>query len=55
MIIAGWLLLVLGLVLYLWGFALGPGPRMGDSPLQATLLTGATVLLVLGLAFLVVI
>jgi hypothetical protein len=54
-VIAGWVLLVVGFLMYLAAFAQGAGPRMGDSTLQASLFTGATVLLVMGLAFLVVI
>ena len=55
MAITGWVLLIVGFLLYLLAFAQGAGPRMGDSTLQASLFTGATVLLILGLAFLVVI
>lgn len=38
----------LGLLLYLAAFAQGPGPTMGDRPLQATLFTLATLLLIGG-------
>ena len=54
-IIAGWLLLIVGFLMYLGAFAQGAGPRMGDSTLQASLFTGATALLILGLVFLIVI
>ncbi len=43
-----------GLVVYLAAFAQGPGPTMGDRPLQATLFTLATILLVAGLLLLIV-
>jgi hypothetical protein len=55
MTIAGWLMLALGLVLYLAAFAQGPGPTMGDDPLQATLFTLATVLLITGFVFVAVV
>jgi hypothetical protein len=55
MTIAGWALLVIGLIVYLAAFAQGPGPTMGDQPLQATLFTLATVCLITGFVFLVVI
>ena len=55
MIIAGWVLLVAGLILYLAAFAKGPGPTMGDDPLQASLFTVATLCLISGFVFLVVI
>ncbi len=55
MAIAGWVLLGLGLVSYLAAFAQGPGPTMGDHPLQATLFTLATALLVAGFVLLVVV
>ena len=48
-------MMALGLVLYLAGFAKGSGPTMGDTPLQATLLTGATILMILGFVFVAVI
>ena len=54
-VIAGWSMFVLGIVLYLAAFAMGPGPTMGDDPKQATLFTLATVLLIAGLVFLIVI
>ncbi len=48
-------MLVAGLIVYLAAFAQGPGPTMGDRPLQASLFTAATVLLVLGFVFVAVI
>jgi hypothetical protein len=53
--IVAWVLLAVGLVLYLLAFAQGAGPTMGDQPLQASLFTLATVSLILGFVFLVVI
>jgi hypothetical protein len=53
--IAGWAMIVVGLVAYLVAFAQGPGPTLGDRPLQATLFTGATVLLVGGFVLVAVI
>ena len=55
MTLAGWLLMAIGLVLYLAAFAQGPGPTMGDRPLQAGLFTLATLCLIGGFIFLVVI
>jgi hypothetical protein len=55
MIIAGWVLIVLGLIVYVTAFAQGPGPTMGDRPLQATLFTFATLFLILGFVFVAVI
>jgi hypothetical protein len=55
MTIAGWALLVLGLVVYVLAFAQGPGPTMGDRPLQASLFTLATILMILGFVFVAVI
>ena len=52
---AGWALLVLGLILYLGAFAQGPGPTMGDKPLQSSLYTLATAAMIGGLVLLVVI
>ena len=48
MTIAGLILMALGLLVYLVAFAQGPGPTMGDKPLQASLFTLATLLLVGG-------
>ena len=55
MTVAGWVLMALGLVAYLGAFAKGAGPTMGDDPLQATLFTLATVLLITGFVFVAVI
>jgi hypothetical protein len=55
MTIAGWVMIVAGIVVYLAAFAQGPGPTMGERPVQATLFTLATVLLVLGFAFVAVV
>jgi len=54
MAIAGIVIMATGLVVYLAAFAQGPGPTMGDRPLQATLFTLATILLVAGLLLLIV-
>jgi hypothetical protein len=54
-IIAGWTLMAVGLVLYLAAFAQGSGPTMGDSPLQASLFTLATILMITGFIFVAVI
>jgi len=54
MAIAGIAIMATGLVVYLAAFAQGPGPTMGDRPLQATLFTLATILLVAGLLLLIV-
>ena len=51
---AGFGLLAVGFLIYLAAFAQGPGPTMGDRPLQATLFTLATLLLVAGLLLIVV-
>lgn len=55
MALVGGIMMVVGLVLYLAAFAQGPGPTMGDRPLQATLFSLATVLLIAGFVFLVVV
>jgi hypothetical protein len=55
MTIAGWALMAAGLLLYLGAFAQGPGPTMGDRPLQASLFTLATVCFIAGFVLLVVI
>ncbi len=47
--------MALGLVVYLLAFAQGPGPTMGDRPLQASLFTLATLLLILGFVFVAVV
>jgi hypothetical protein len=48
MTFAGWAMMAVGLLLYLAAFAQGPGPTMGDRPLQAGLFSLATALLILG-------
>jgi hypothetical protein len=53
--VAGWIALVIGLLLYLAAFAQGPGPTMGDRPLQATLFTLATVLMIGGFVLVAVV
>lgn len=55
MTLAGWVLLALGLLLYLAAFAQGPGPTMGDSTLQASLFTLATVALIAGFVLVAVV
>jgi hypothetical protein len=47
--------MAIGLIAYLAAFGLGPGPTMGDSTLQASLFTIATILLIAGFVLLVVI
>jgi hypothetical protein len=53
MVFIGWGMMALGLVAYLGAFALGAGPTMGDKPLQASLFTLATVLMIGGFFVLV--
>ena len=53
MTIAGWAMLAVGLIFYLLAFAKGPGPTMGDDPVQASLFTVATILLIGGFLVLV--
>jgi hypothetical protein len=55
MTLLGGILMIIGLVLYLAAFAQGPGPTMGDNTLQASLFSLATLLLITGFVFLVVI
>ena len=50
---AGFAMMAVGLVIYLAAFAQGAGPTMGDRPLQATLFTVATGLLIVGLLLVV--
>jgi hypothetical protein len=54
MTILGWAMMASGLVAYIAAFALGAGPTMGDRPLQASLFTGATLLMIGGFLVLVV-
>jgi hypothetical protein len=53
MTVLGWVMMAVGLVAYLAAFALGAGPTMGDRPLQASLFTLATVLMIGGFLVLV--
>jgi hypothetical protein len=53
--IAGFILLIVGIIAYLAAFGRGPGPTMGDDTIQATLFTLATFLMVAGFILLVVI
>jgi hypothetical protein len=55
MTIAGWVIMALGLLVYLAAFAQGAGPTMGDKPLQAGLFTLATVMLIAGFVLVAVI
>jgi hypothetical protein len=48
-------MMAVGFLLYLAAFAQGPGPTMGDRPLQASLFTLATALLLLGFLFVAVV
>jgi hypothetical protein len=50
----GFALMAVGLIIYLLAFAQGAGPTMGDRPLQATLFTVATALLIVGLLLVIV-
>lgn len=54
MTIVAWAMMAIGLVAYLAAFALGAGPTMGDKPLQASLFTLATILMIGGFFVLVV-
>ena len=54
MTVLGWVMMAVGLVAYLTAFALGAGPTMGDRPLQASLFTLATVLMIGGFLVLVI-
>jgi hypothetical protein len=47
--------MALGLLVYLAAFAQGSGPTMGDKPLQASLFTLATVLMIGGFVLVAVI
>jgi hypothetical protein len=53
--VAGWVMMGIGLLLYLAAFAKGAGPTMGDDPLQATLFSFATILMIAGFVFVAVI
>lgn len=54
MTIVAWAMMAIGLISYLGAFALGAGPTMGDKPLQASLFTLATILMIAGFFVLVV-
>ncbi len=54
MLIVAIVLMVLGFVLYLGAFSQGPGPSMGDRPLQAWMFFAATACMVSGFLLLVV-
>jgi hypothetical protein len=53
MTIVAWAMMAIGLVSYIAAFALGAGPTMGDKPLQASLFSLATILMVVGFLVLV--
>ena len=53
MFIAAIVMLVIGFLLYLGAFAQGPGPSMGDKPLQAWMFFGATASMVTGFLLMV--
>jgi hypothetical protein len=53
--ILGLSLMGIGIIVYLLAFAKGPGPTMGDDPVQATLFTVATILLIGGFVLAVVV
>ena len=55
MAIIGFILFGSGIFSYLAAFGRGAGPTMGDDTLQASLFTIATLLMILGFVFLVVI
>jgi hypothetical protein len=48
MTVVGWVLMAVGLVMYLLAFAQGPGPTMADRPLQASFFTFGSFLLIGG-------
>ena len=53
MFVAAIILLALGFALYLGAFSQGPGPSMGDKPLQAWMFFGATASMVTGFLLIV--
>ena len=55
MTLAGWVAIVVGFLLYLLAFAQGPGPTMADRPLQASLFTLGSALLVVGFVLVAVV
>jgi hypothetical protein len=55
MTLAGWIMIAAGFVIYLAAFAQGPGPTMADRPLQASLFTLATILMIGGFVLVAVV
>ena len=55
MLIAGWVIMAVGLIFYILAFGMGAGPTMGDKPAQATAFTLGTLLMILGFIFVAVI
>jgi hypothetical protein len=53
MVIIGWIMIAVGFIAYLAAFGLGAGPTMGDRPMQASLFTLATILMIGGFLVLV--
>jgi hypothetical protein len=51
--IVGWIMIAVGFIAYLAAFGLGAGPTMGDKPMQASLFTLATILMIGGFLVLV--
>lgn len=52
--IIGWVLMAIGVLSYLAAFAQGPGPSMGDRPLQASLFSLGAICMIVGFVVLVV-
>jgi hypothetical protein len=55
MLIAGWVMMAVGLVVYILAFGMGAGPTMGDKPLQASAFSLGTILMIVGFIFVAVI
>ena len=55
MLIAGWVMMAVGLVVYILAFGMGAGPTMGDKPLQASAFSIGTILMIVGFIFVAVI
>ena len=55
MLVAGWVMMAVGLVVYILAFGMGAGPTMGDNPLQASAFSIGTILMILGFIFVAVI
>ncbi len=55
MLIAGWVMMAVGLVVYILAFGMGAGPTMGDKPLQASAFSLGTLLMIVGFIFVAVI